>query len=148
MQRKKHLLKSRDAFAMIMAIAVIVILTSIMALSISLTSQTTKRTTDIYIHEQAILLSKSASEYALLQISQNPPCSIPSISFTDEYYNIEVNLSYIYTDPSPCALANKYFDINTSESNGSVLMDVAVSVTDTNITSEPIRYFRRSIQKL
>jgi len=140
--------KNRDAFAMIMAISVIVILSTFMALSISLTSQTTKKTTDLYIHEQTILLSQSAAEYALLQISQNQPCSIPVINFAHDYYNIDINLSYIYTSPSPCAPSNKYFDINTDETNGSVLMDIAVSVTDKNITSEPIRYFRRSIQKL
>ena len=66
MQRKNHILnntpKNRSGFAMIMAIAVIVILSSIMALSISLTTQTGKRTTDLYLYEQMVLYSKSTAD--------------------------------------------------------------------------------------
>ena len=61
--------KSKPAIAMITAIGMIVIISTILALSLSLSTQTTKRTADIYLHEQAVLLSKSAAEYALLQIS-------------------------------------------------------------------------------
>ncbi|MFA6138455.1 MAG: hypothetical protein WC667_10230 [Sulfurimonas sp.] len=153
MQRKNYLLR-KSGFAMIMAIAVIVIISTIMALSLAMTAETTKRTTDLYLYEQAVLLSKSAAEYALLQISQNTPCSVNNLNFTqDSIYNINVDIRYIYTNPSPCIATplpggTDYFTITTPEQNGSVLMDITVSVTDTNITTEPIRYFRRSIQKL
>ncbi|MFA6193161.1 MAG: hypothetical protein WC665_12520 [Sulfurimonas sp.] len=149
MQRKNYLLR-KSAFAMIMAIAVIVIISTIMALSLAMTAETTKRTTDLYLYEQAVLLSKSAAEYALLRISQDGACSHNNLNFRqDGIYNIDITMKYIYTAPSPCADINdKYFDIATPEQNGSVLMDITVSVTDENITSEPIRYFRRSIQKL
>lgn len=150
MQRKNYLLK-KSAFAMIMAISVIVIISTIMALSLAMTAETTKRTTDLYLYEQAVLLSKSAAEYALLRVSQDGPCSHTNdLNFRhDGIYDINIALKYIYTQPSPCANANdKYFDISTPEQNGSVLMDITVSVTDENITTEPIRYFRRSIQKL
>lgn len=139
---------------MIMAISVIVIISTIMALSLAMTAETTKKTTDLYLYEQAVLLSKSAAEYALLQISQNPPCSVNNLNFTqDSIYNINVDIHYIYTNPSPCIATPPpggidYFTITTPEQNGSVLMDITVSVTDENITSEPIKYFRRSIQKL
>jgi Tfp pilus assembly protein PilX len=150
MQRKNYLLR-KSGFAMIMAIGVIVVISTIMALSLAMTAETTKRTTDLYIYEQAVLLSKSAAEYALLQISQNPPCSVNNLNFTqDSIYNINVDIRYIYTEASTCTVGGgtDYFTITTPEQNGSVLMDITVSVTDENITSEPIRYFRRSIQKL
>lgn len=153
MQRKNSILnslyikRSRAGIAMIMAIAVIVIIATIMALSLALTSQTTKRTTDLYLYEQAVLLSKSAAEYALLRISQNNGClnTIPSF-IQDSIYNIDINISYIGTAPSACT--DYIDDLVTPEQNGSVLMDITVSVTDENITSEPIRYFKRTIQKL
>ena len=91
MQRKNNILKSsRNGIAMIMAITVILIVATIMALSIAMTAQTTKRTTDIYIYEQAVLLSKSATEYALLKIADDGPCSnINTLNFTQNgYYNI------------------------------------------------------------
>ena len=132
---------------MIMAIAVIVIIATIMALAISLTSQTTKRTTDIYLYEQSALYAKSAVELALLDIAKEGACSVKDRNYTlGGIYNANVKVKYIYTAPSPCTNANdNYFTIKTEEQNGSVLMDISVT---TNEGTEPIRYFRRSIQKL
>ena len=62
MQRKNSFLKvsalrrKSGGFAMIMAIVVIVVIATIMALSISLTAQTTKRTSDLYLYDQADVL--------------------------------------------------------------------------------------------
>ena len=128
-----------------------------MALSLSLTATTTKKTTDMYLYEQSILLSKSATEYALLQIAQNSPCSYNGSDFTqDTFYDINITVQYIYTDPTGAMAtlcttngATLYTTVTTPEQNGSVLMDITVSVTpDKNVTTEPISYFRRTIQKL
>ncbi|MDT8338670.1 MAG: hypothetical protein RQ763_05700 [Sulfurimonas sp.] len=171
MQRKNNILKTnprrkRGAFAMIMAIAVIVIISTIMALSLSLTSETTKRTVDLYLYEQVALHAKSATELALLDIAQASPCTYTGNTYNFPLgctgatciYNAIVTPTYIYYDDpltlgvneSPCdtAAGTDYILINTPEQNGSVLMDVTVSVNDANITTEPIRYFRRTIQKL
>lgn len=138
---------------MIMAIAVIVILGTIMALSLALNSQTAKRTTDVYLYEQAAILAKSAAEYSLLRIAEGGPCSHHNdLNFQhDGIYNISITNRYIYTKPNPCGGTTRFADYNASASpdtNGTVIMDIAVSVTDPTITSEPIRYFRRTIQKL
>jgi len=161
MQRKNNILKSsRNGIAMIMAITVILIVATIMALSLAMTAQTTKRTTDLYIYEQAVLLSKSATEYALLQIANNLPCTDLNTSFTqNDYYTIDIGISYIYYDEPatgineaqiPCTAngGTLFTTVQTPEQNGSVIMDVTVTVDDENITSETIRYFRRSVQKL
>lgn len=151
MQRKNNILRNhRNAIAMIMAIGVIVVVGTIMALSLTLTSVTSKKTTNLYLHEQVILLSKSATEYALLKIAEDGPCThTDDLIFThDLIYDVNISLQYIYTAPSPCTLAQTYTTVTTDEQNGSVLMDVAISVTDTSVTTEPIRYFRRTIQKL
>jgi type II secretory pathway pseudopilin PulG len=162
MQRKNNILNtsyikhtkrsSRSGIAMIMAIAVIVILATIMALSLALTSQTTKRSTDLYLYEQAILLSKSATEYALLRISQDGECVNHNLDFSPpsplDYYDINITVWYVYTSPSPCAADRNYTTVTTPEQNGSVLMDVSVSVNDTTIATEPIRFFKRTIEKL
>ncbi|MEN4046448.1 MULTISPECIES: hypothetical protein [Sulfurimonas] len=166
MQRKNSILKGkRSGIAMIMAIAVIVIIATIMALAISLTSQTTKRTTDVYLYEQSVLLAHSAAEYALLRISQTPPCTDLDTTFTqDTLYNITIKLQYIYYDDPNTPLVNEaqavcnaipaanrgilYTTVTTPEQNGSVLMDVTVDVNDTTVASEPVRYFKRTLQKL
>ena len=163
MQRKNDILntsytkKLRSGIAMIMAIAVIVILATIMALSLALTSQTTKRSTDLYLYEQAILLSKSATEYALLRISQSAPCTL---TFSDlnfnppaplNYYDINISVHYVYNPmPAACTAAGANYTelVTTPEQNGSALIDVSVSVNDTTVATEPIRFFKRTIEKL
>lgn len=159
MQRKNYLLrdtrsKFKRGIAMIMAIAVIVIIATIMALSLAMTAETTKKTTDLYLHEQAVLLSNSAAEYALLRISQTTPCAIDTLNFNPpdplDYYDINITMKYIFTDPLVCNDIDKeYFNVVEEATNGTVLMDITVSIpTSENVTTEPIRYFRRSLQKL
>jgi len=143
----------RKGFAIVMAMGAIVIIAGIMAASLSLTSQTSKRTTDIYLYEQAELYAKSAAERTLLQIAANAPCVAPvrNYNLDNNIYNINVDLLYIYTAPSPCATASgtDYLSdantITTDEQDGSVLMDITVT---TNAGTEPIRIFKRTIQKL
>ncbi|RLA73494.1 MAG: hypothetical protein DRG78_22505 [Epsilonproteobacteria bacterium] len=155
MQRKNNILKSsRNAIAMIMAIAVILIVSGIMALSLSMTATTTKRTVDLYIYEQAVLLSKSATEYALLRIAEDGPCShendlnfspnLDDDALTDDIYDINISIRYVYTQD----ICTNTIIVQTPEQNGSVIMDVRVSVNDEDIISEPISFFRRSIGKL
>jgi len=157
MQRKNNILnrkRVKHAFAMMMAIAVIVIIATIMALSLSLTAQTTKKTTDIYLYEQAALLAKGATEYQLLRIAQNPFCTDLDITFTQNtIYTISITSRYVYENvitPDPCiaGTGTTYANVITPEQDGSVLIDVSVSVNDVNLTSEPIRYFKRTMQKL
>ena len=154
MQRKNNFLKTsatknRSGMAMIMAIAVIVVLATIMALSLSLTSQTTKRTTDIYLYEQSVLYSKSAAELALLDIAENGCQNTFNTNFPDpitgvpSVYDANITMEYVYT--STVGACTDYFNITTPEQNGSVLMDITIT---TDAGTEPIRYFRRTIQKL
>ena len=155
MQRKNSILKSthKSGMAMIMAITVIVIMATIMALSLSLTTQTTKKTSDLYLYEQATILSHSAAEYAMLRASLVTPCSFKGTSFSyNNTFDINISMQYIANNPSAChtnANANtiEYSTIAFPASNGTVIMDITVSSKD-DISTEPIRYFRRSIQKL
>lgn len=156
MQRKNNFLRNRmqkSGFAMIMAITVIVIMATLMAVALSMSAKSTKSTVDLYVYEQALLLSKSAAEYALLKISQENnstnPCEFTGANFKKDYYDVNISVKYIYTNfPTTCHDAQQYTTVTTPEQNGSVLMDITVAVHDANITSEPISYFRRTIQKL
>lgn len=156
MQRKNDFLNYhshrnyRRGMAMIMAIAVIVILATIMALSLSLTTLTTKKTTDLYLYEQSVLLSQSAAEYGLLKLSQANPCSLSNINVTyNTIYNVSIDMRYISAAGTVCdgniPVGRKYAAVADPGTDGTVIMDITVS---TNTGSEPIRYFRRSIQKL
>jgi len=148
MQRENNILKTthKDGFAMIGAIVVVLVVSAIMTLSIMLTTQTTKRTVDLYLYEQAVLYSKSAAELALLDIAREGCKNSYNTTF-DGIYDANVTMLYIYG--STQGSCSDYFNITAPEQNGSVLMDITLSVrADANITSEPIRYFRRTMQKL
>jgi len=159
MQRKNNFLNNRkkSAFAMIMAISVIVIVATIMTLGLYLSTKSTKRTADLYLYEQAILEAHSAAEYSLLRIAQDGPCShFNDLNFIqDDIYHIKIVNRFIYTTPLPSECIddnssndNVYATLTTPEQNGSILMDISVSVTDPTLSSEPIRYFKRTVQKL
>jgi type II secretory pathway component PulK len=155
MQRKNSILKTthKNGIAIIMAITVLVVISTIMALSLALTTKTSKRTTDLYLYEQATLLSHSSAEYAILKASQQSPCSISNINFDhNNIFNVDITMRYISYAGTSCATnapvgSTKYFATTTyPDSDGTIIMDIVVK--DLNISTEPIRYFRRSIQKL
>ena len=155
MQRKNNILmanssKSKNGFAMIMAIIVIVVISTLMALSLSFTAETTKRTTDLYLYEQAVLYSKSAAELALLEIAANgciDTLNIPIGGAGEIKYDANITMEYVYYTGTVTGCTS-YFNVLTPEQNGSVKMDISVTLNDPTIASEPIRYFRRTIQKL
>lgn len=152
MQRKNYILKrsSRSAMAMMMAIIALVVIATIMAFSLNLTIQTSKKTTDLYLYEQATLLSKSAAEYAMLRISQQAPCSLNRLDFSyNDTFDVNITMTYNYFAGSSCDgnSTSKYAEVNFEESDASALMDITITTRE-DIATEPIRYFRRSIQKL
>ncbi|MDD5158067.1 hypothetical protein [Sulfurimonas sp.] len=164
MQRKNYILRTnfkgkRAGIAMIMAIIVVVVISTIMVLSLILTSETTKKTADLYLYEQAVLYSRSAAELALLEIANNG-CqnSFNQVlgNAGEIQYDANISMQYIYTGPATniagtaCTPYNPTSPlyITTPEQNGSVLMDITITLHDSSIANEPITYFRRTIQKL
>lgn len=139
---------NRSGFAMIMAVVVIIVVATIMMFTLSQTTQTVKRTVDMYLYEQTELHAKSAIEYALFKIAEDGPCTTVDSITIDAIYDVNYTIKYIYKN-NPCGNPLDYITaITTDEQNGSVLMDVAISVDADNTGSEPIRFFRRTMQKL
>ncbi len=151
MQRKNNILMQRNAMAMIMAIVVLVVLATIMAMSLAMTSKTAKKTADLYLYEQAILLSESASEYAMLRIADANPCSLENIpEFTyNDIFKINISMKYIAFTGSPCdGNTVQYATTTYSDTDGTVIIDIAVETLPDAYQSEPIRFFRRIIAKM
>ena len=136
-----------------MAIWVLVAMTSIMAIMLSYSSQTLQQTATIYVREQAQLLSKSATEYALLAISAHDRTlgndCIDHINATFSpnnvtTFDINTTIRHIGLGALACNDLPGAENINTSESNGTVIIDTYVTSRNVNPT---IRYHRRTIQK-
>jgi len=155
MQRKNSLLK--PGFALISAIIVMLVVASITTFTLMQTSQGAKRTTDIYLYEQAELHTKSIIEYALFVIARDG-CQ-NNLNFTvDSIYNVNVDMRYVYTNNTTNTAGTACAEyigtstptgyIQTDDQNGSVLMDITISVAPADTGSDTLRYFRRTIQKL
>jgi hypothetical protein len=133
-----------------------------MALMLNLTAQSSKQTTNDYLHEQAILLTRSAIEVALLKISaqdRSTSCLTKiDLTYPDSPKIFDINISIRYIGLSgtstlnECNATESYIlnsNVSNTESKGSILLDVLVSTSpESNITTEPIRYHRRTLQKL
>ncbi|WP_201353902.1 type IV pilus modification PilV family protein [Hydrogenimonas urashimensis] len=140
----------RRGFTLLSAIFLMVLVATLMVLAYSLSAQTKKQTGDIYMQEQAQLLARSATEFALLAVSghDNTADCIDQINLRypqgSPVYDINMTLYYI-GNGLPCShiLAN---GIATAESNGTILIDTSVSYTIPD-SNEKVRFFRRTIQK-
>ncbi len=137
----------RPAFTLLSAIFLMVLVAVLMMLTLSLSSQTSKQTSDLYLQEQAQLLAKSSTEFALLAISahDNSVDCVNSMSLNYAQFNIYMKMYYLGSGlPAACDTLDN--GIGTAESSGTVIVDTTVTYQDQE-TKETVRYFRRTIQK-
>lgn len=150
----------RRGFSMITAIIFIIIVATLGALALSLSSSSVKQTSDLYLKEQAEILTQSATEYALLAISGhdfsanclNAINSTYTADGTNVLFDINISLYYFGNGlPANCSKPSGSINvvssnIDTNESNLTVLIDTIVT-SRANVSTEPIRIHRRTIQK-
>jgi type II secretory pathway pseudopilin PulG len=146
----------RKGFSLITALVFMILVATLGALALSLSTSSVKQTSDLYLREQAELLALSATEYALLAISAhdftanclNTINSTYTQDGTTTLFDINITLYYLGNGlPANCStLTNNLTNIDTNDSNRTVIIDTIVSSAN-GITSEPIRYHRRTIQK-
>ena len=162
MQRKSGILKGRRAFAMIMAIFFMILIATLLTYMLASSSETAKRTTNDYLNEQAQLLAKSAVEYTILRVS-GVDRTLPAgclRSFNSTYpaagatalFDINITIEYFgfgnACAPAFAAGGVPIGTIQTAESNGTMMIDVYVTDNVNLQLTEPIRYHRRTLQKL
>ena len=86
----------KKGFSLILAIIFILLVASIGALSMSISSSSAKTSVNLFIHEQAKLLADGAAEYAIMKVQQNDFAT----TCVDE---IEINYP---NDTNPTFIAN------------------------------------------
>jgi type II secretory pathway component PulK len=145
----------RRGFGLITAIVILITVATLMTLMMGLSSSSVKSTLDIYLKEQAELLARSATEYALLAISghDNSVDCIKNINirYPQNSPTHEANVTILYMGnniPLACAPNILSNSVDTNESNLTVIIDTVVSVNRANTgITEPIRIHRRTLQK-
>jgi len=144
----------RKAFSMLTAIIIIVLMATVAAFIFSLSGKMVKSTSVQFQREQAMLLAKSYTEYAILAVTANEHNSsncLNDITGTYGIYNVDVNISYIGNgdlDSSCRILSNT---VTTAGSPLNIIVDVFVRYDDLDhpaSTPPKITYHRRSLQKI
>ena len=154
----RHYQQTRGGFAMITAIFFMVVIATLLSFMLSMSSETSNRTTNTYLNEQAQLLAKSAVEYAILHVSGVDRATAGCKEVINTQYSpdgsamFDINLTINYFGfGDGCAdffTAGTIGDISTAESNGTMMIDVYVSDNANLNLDEPISYHRRTLQKL
>ena len=152
--------KMRSGFSLVVAIIFMVLVATMATFALSLSATTSKHTTDIFLREQAELIAQSATELAvrnLLETTFNAancptlPANRPflNINFPDNantLFTATVDVVEIFGVMNGCGNPIALNAAGVSHSTGTVILDVTVtSVPGLNI---PIRFHRRTIQKL
>lgn len=149
----------RSGFAMILAIFVVVLVALGGVMLLGNASTGAKATGDNYLRAQAELLAESATEFAVMR-AQGFDISVASGSHCLENLDITVNgsdgatpmfdasvsLAYSFRGAKPVNCTNAHVLAVGTNKDTMILMDV--TVTDHNLSTEPIRVHKRTWQKL
>ncbi len=153
----------REAFSMMVALVVIIIMATVGAYVVSISSKNVHTTVVQYKREQAALLARSFTEFAIMAVSANDrnntyssgnQCLIDINSnnifgSSDDGYHVQTRIYYIGDGGvSPCANTRQITSgMTTVESALSILVDVYVKyrMYDTNQT---VTYHKRTLQKI
>ncbi len=163
----------RKAFSMLTAIFVIVLMATVAILVMNMSGKIIKETTAQYQKEQAALLAKSYTEYAIMAVMSNDRNTTGNDCIEDidgrigddvnngEGYLVNTRVAYISDSNarvSTCAATRILDDdgITTAESALSIIVDVYVRYRDPdhpNIGTAPasvpwLTYHRRTLQKI
>jgi hypothetical protein len=147
----------RKAFSMLTAIVIIVLMATVAAFIMNLSGKMVKSTTVQFQREQAVLLAKSYTEYAVMAVTANEHNSsncLNTITGTYGPYNVQVDVSYIGNNLHANCLRvfNRDFTvetIDTPKSQLNIIVDVFVDYPDLdNPNDVNMTYHRRSLQKI
>ena len=152
----------RKAFSMLTAIFIIVLMATVGAFILNLSGKMVKGTTAQFHNEQAVLLAKSYTEYAIMAVTANEHTGANCLNdisgkFGDLgdgtfLYNVDVNISYIGDENlhGSCRTLNN--SVDTEKSPLSIIVDVFVKHKDLDhpagAGAPDITYHRRSLQKI
>ncbi|MBD3842576.1 MAG: hypothetical protein IE909_11970 [Campylobacterales bacterium] len=141
-------MKNKNGFAMIMAIVVIVILATIASLSLHMSAFNSKQNTELYLRNQIEIIASSAFKYTY-ELIQFKPCTDLLAAQKEFYVNsiYHVNIDVVYSTTPDCN-ASLFYTQSPSIDDNLARIDISVEVNDNSVSSEPIRYFKRFLQKI
>ena len=104
----------KKGFSLILAIIFILLVASIGALSMAISSSSAKTSVNLFIHEQAKLLADGAAEYAIMKVQQNnfattcvDEIEINYPNGTNPTFRANISITYIGDEKTIEKCANK-----------------------------------------
>jgi len=147
----------RSGFAMLLAIFVVVMVALGGVVLLSNASIGTKSMGDNYLRAQAELLAESATEFAVMRaqdFNTSGANCLNELNITVQdasgtaMFDANVSIQYSFEGAEPTNGQCNTLTQNTGNDT-IMLIDTTVATTDgTNLSTEPIRVFKRSWQKL
>ncbi|MDL0089170.1 hypothetical protein [Campylobacter gastrosuis] len=142
----------KRGFALIIAIVFVVLIASLGVLAMILSTTASKQSADMYVKDQVEIYAKSFTEYAVLRLLThdfNTGCldEINGDSKTYAATKLKLNAKITYYGKIGNCTGISLTGDNKNPSSGTVMIDVFVT-NDTNKEILPIRYHKRTLQKL
>lgn len=152
----------RNGFSLIIAIIFILVIGTIGALSLSLSSTEVKSTSDIFFKEQAKILAQSATEWTVMAMQahhypdvkidgkdgknclENLHFSYPSSNEKEKIFDVKVKIYYL-NNKLKCSKDRMIGILPTSKSNSHTAL-VDVTVKSTKLLNTDITYNRVTVQ--
>ena len=135
----------KKGFSLILAIIFILLVASIGALSMSISSSSAKTSVNLFIHEQAKLLADGAAEYAIMKVQQNDfsancvdEIEINYPNDTSPTFRANISITYIGDEKTIEKCANKI----VSEKTG--LQSIIISGQVRSLLDEGANNFREN----
>lgn len=158
-----HRTKQRKAFSILTAIFIMLIMAALSLIVMSLAGKISKQTTQQYQREQAMLLAKSYTEYAIMAVMANDRNSTASCLSTinsdnvinpenNGGYQVRVQIAYISNgtgEVSSCNSTDILSDaVTTTKSALNVMIDVYVQFQDIDNSTQVRTFHKRTLQKI
>jgi len=155
--------RQRKAFSILTAIFIMLIMATVAVIIMSLSGKITKETTEQYQREQAMLLAKSYTEYAIMAVMANDRngtggClqTINSdnviVNESNGGYQVRVQIAYIGNGNgvvSSCPTTTILTDaVTTTKSALNIIIDTYVQYHDFESPSQWRTYHKRTVQKI
>jgi len=155
---------NRKAFSLVTAIIVIVLMATVAMLVMNVSGKIVKETTTQYRKEQAVLLAKSYTEFAIMAVTANDRSvncieningnNVIANDSNGQGYQVDTRISYIGNNVTAnlgtCATTRQLSAaVKTPGSDLQIIVDVYVRYKELdNTAADWITYHRRTLQKI
>jgi hypothetical protein len=130
----------RKSFSLLITLLFVIFVAIIGVLSLEFAFSTTKHTANVSLDTRAELLSRAATEYAILAMQGHDYKTncLKSINLKDNFFDVNITYHYFFTDcnPDECNCSK----IETADTNGSALIYVTVTSRNPNFHIRKVRF--------